>query len=118
VASEIWVADTPSLTPYKTRGRSVSSALLGHQIDAISDTDSNKSPKCGFDLTSHIENAVDQMAVSGSGAEGEEASEATPSLSGMQSQSERGTHTPRDHSQVRKLKSNLSDLVKSNQVKS
>lgn len=98
MASEIWVADTPSLTPYKTRGRSVSSALLGHQVDTISDTDSNKSPKCDFDLTSHIENAVDQMAVSG--AEGEEVSEATPSVSGGPSQSEKGMHTPRDHSQV------------------
>ena len=102
------MADTPSLTPYKPRGESVSSGFLSlsQQLpDSISETDSVKTPKGGFDLTGHLEQAMSGVSVNGIGAEGGDSAGASfnremSSTSDTTSQFERECRTPRDHSQV------------------
>jgi hypothetical protein len=111
VASEIWVADTPNLTPYKPRCESVSSGFLSlsqqTQPDSISETDSVKTPKGGFDLAGHLEQAMSGVSVNGVGAEGGDRAGVAfnrelSSTSDTTSQFERECRTPRDHSQVMK----------------
>ena len=109
MASEIWVADTPSLTPYKPRCESVSSGFLSQSQsqsssqlpDSISETDSVKTPK-GVDLMGHLEQAMNGVGVGSEGTDsaGIAFNREMSSTSDATTYFERECRTPRDHSQV------------------
>jgi hypothetical protein len=110
------VADTPSLTPYKPRCESVSSGFLSlsqqTQPDSTSETDSVKTPKGGFDLAGHLEQAMSGVSVNGVGAEGGDSAGVAfnrelSTTSDTTSLFERECRTPRDHSQVIKSSDNV-----------
>lgn len=102
VASETWVADTPTLTPYKSRTRTLSCALLAQHIDSVSDTESSKSPKAGFDLAVQLENVANTQTIGGIDSRDNTgiayARDMPPITVDTSSQDE--CRTPRDHSQV------------------
>ena len=107
MASETWVADTPTLTPYKARTRTLSCALLAQHIDGASDAESTKSPKAGFDLAIQLENPANTQTIGGIDSRDNigiaYARDSQPMTVDTSSQDE--CRTPRDHSQVEFLKS-------------
>ena len=104
VASETWVADTPTLTPYKARTRTLSCALLAQHIDGASESDSSKSPKAGFDLAIQLENPSNTQTIGGIDSSRDNIGIAyardTPAMT-VDTTSQDECRTPRDHSQVR-----------------
>lgn len=104
VASETWVADTPTLTPYKARTRTLSCALLAQHIDGASESDSTKSPKAGFDLAIQLENPSNTQTIGGVDSSRDNIGIAyardTPVMT-VDTTSQDECRTPRDHSQVR-----------------
>lgn len=96
------MADTPTLTPYKSRTRTLSCALLAQHIDSTSDTESSKSPKAGFDLAVQLENVANTQTIGGIDSRDNigiaYARDMPPITVDTSSQDE--CRTPRDHSQV------------------
>ena len=103
VASETWVADTPTLTPYKARTRTLSCALLAQHIDGASESDSTKSPKAVFDLGLQLDNPSNTQTIGGIDSSRDNIGIAyardTPAMT-VDTTSQDECRTPRDHSQV------------------